>query len=57
MTPDDPNDTPVECKDVPGFLCAMGTELDEATVCRDVARDYAEAIEVWRGAFARARTG
>ncbi len=51
------NDTPVECKDVPGFICAMGTELDEATVCRDVARDYAEAIEAWRDAFARARTG
>ena len=49
------NDSLVECKNAPGFICAMGAELDEATVCRDVARDYAEAIEAWRDAFARAR--
>jgi hypothetical protein len=28
-----------------GFVCALGTEEDEATVCRDVARDCAEGIE------------
>jgi hypothetical protein len=49
------DDTAVECKDVPGFVCAMGTEKDEATVCRDVARDNAEGVEAWRDAFAWAR--
>ena len=49
------NDTAVECKHVPGFICAMGTEEDEATVCRDVPREYAEGIEAWRDTFAWAR--
>jgi hypothetical protein len=50
------NDTEVECKDVPGFVCALGTDQDEATVLRDIAREYAEGIEAWRDAFAWARS-
>jgi hypothetical protein len=49
------NDTLEECRDVPGFICALGTEQDEATVLRDAARDHAEGIEAWRDAFSWAR--
>jgi hypothetical protein len=55
------NDIVDECEGVPGFVCALGTELDEATVLRDVAREYAEGIEACRDTFAwsrnRAREG
>jgi hypothetical protein len=49
------NDTIEECQDVPGFVCALGTEEDEAAVLRDTAREHAERVEVWRVTFAAAR--
>lgn len=49
------NDTMEECENVPGFVCALGTEEDEAAFLEDIAREYSEGIAAWRDAFAEAR--
>ncbi len=49
------NDTIEECANVPGFVCALGSETDETSLLEDIAREYADGIAAWRHAFAEAR--
>jgi hypothetical protein len=49
------NDTAVECETVPGFICALGTDQDEAAVLRHTRDSFPAKIAAWAAAFDRAR--